>query len=237
MLGGSWSFIMPLVNIIIFVFVFSKIMGARLEILGGEFSEYTYSIYLVSGILAWTAFANTVSRVTNVFQEKSGLIGKVNMSLSLLPVYIVFTETIIFLISLFFFFIFMLAIDFPFSKHMFWLPLIYMVQQIFAYALGFFCAIFSVFFKDIKELVTVGLQLWFWLTPIVYVVSILPENYITFFMMNPVYHLMEAYRDVVLYQRAPEGDAIFIISLLSIGFLLLGLFFFRKLERDIRDFI
>jgi len=237
LLGGAWSFIMPLVNIMIFVLVFSKIMGARLEVLGGEFSEYSYSIYLVTGILAWTAFANTISRVTNVFNEKASLIGKVNMSLATLPVFVLITETIVFALSYFFFLIFMLLIDFPLSPYLLLIPFVYLIQQLLAYAIGFICAVLGVFIRDIKELVGVVLQLMFWLTPIVYVINILPEGIQGWFKLNPVYHLIEAYRDLLMYQRLPDADALVAICLFGAALLACGIFLLRKLERDIRDFI
>lgn len=237
MLGGAWSFIMPLVNIMIFVLVFSKIMGARLEVLGGQFSEYSYSIYLVTGILAWAAFANTVSRVTNVFNEKASLLGKVNISLGWLPVYVLFTETIVFVLSYFFFLLFMLWIDFPFSRYLLLIPVVYIVQQALAYAIGFICAVLGVFIRDIKELVGVVLQLLFWLTPIVYVIDILPESVHSFFMLNPIYHLIEAYRDLLMYQRLPDISALALIFAGAAVLMAAGVVLLKKLERDIRDFI
>ncbi|MGH1462402.1 MAG: ABC transporter permease [Neptuniibacter sp.] len=236
-LGGAWSFVMPLVNILIFVVIFSKIMGARLEMLGGEFAEYSYSIYLVSGILAWTAFSNTVSRVTNIFTEKASLIGKVNISLLQLPTYIVLTETVIFAISYLFFLAFILIIGFPLSEYALLIPFVFIVQQILAYAIGFICAVIGVFIKDVKELVGVGMHLWFWLTPIVYVVDILPEHVRIFFMMNPIYHIMTAYRDLLMYQKLPDLLPLTIILVLAVSMLMAGIYLCKKLERDIRDFI
>lgn len=236
-LGGAWSFIMPLVNIMIFVLVFSKIMGARLEVLGGQFSEYSYSIYLVTGILAWAAFANTVSRVTNVFNEKASLLGKINISLGWLPVYVLFTETIVFALSYLFFLLFMLWIDFPFSVYLLLIPVVYIVQQALAYAVGFICAVLGVFIRDIKELVGVVLQLLFWLTPIVYVIDILPESVHGLFMLNPIYHLVEAYRDLLMYQRLPDISTLALIFAGAVVLMAAGSGLLKKLERDIRDFI
>ena len=237
MLGGAWSFIMPLVNIMIFVLIFSKIMGARLEILGAEFSEYSYSIFLVAGILGWNAMSNTISRVTNVFSDKASLIGKVDISLVLMPVYIVFTESIIFLISYVFFALFIMAIGFPVSWHFLLIPVVFLVQQLMAYAIGFICAVLSVFFRDIREFVSVILQLWFWLTPIVYVVNILPENVRLFFVFNPAYHLVTAYRDLVMYHRTPNWETMAVLFFVSGALLIFSVWLFKKLERDIRDFI
>jgi lipopolysaccharide transport system permease protein len=236
-LGGLWTFIFPLVNILIFIFVFSKIMGARLASFGVEFSEYGYSIYLVTGMLAWSSFSLTLSRVTNVFIDKAALIGKVNISLRTLPLYILISEGVIYAVSMLLFAIFLLLIDFPFTWHWLLVPAIYVVQQLLAYAIGFFCAVISVFVRDVREFVTVLVQVWFWLTPIVYVVTILPESYQALLMLNPVYLLIESYRDAILLHQLPAAMPIVVIATLAAILLGTALFGLRKLERDIRDFL
>jgi len=236
-LGGLWSFIMPLINILIFALVFSNVMGAKLESFGVEFARYGYSIYLISGILAWNAFAATVIRVTNIFHEKRTLIGKVSISLRALPLYILITETFIFTVSFSFFTLFLLLIDFPLNPYWLLLPLVYLVQQLFAYALGFVLAILSVFIQDIKELTNVLMQLWFWLTPIVYVVNILPDSIRVYYALNPMVHFIEAWRSIIIAGQLPS--LLPLTTLLALALLLLGSGFWlmQRLERDIRDFI
>ncbi len=95
-LGVGWSFISPLVNIMIYTLIFSKIMSARMP---GVEGEYSYSIYLVSGLIPWLAFANTVSRSSTVYLDKKHIISKVNLSLFRLPMFIVISETITFIIN------------------------------------------------------------------------------------------------------------------------------------------
>lgn len=237
MLGGLWSFIMPLINILIFALIFSQIMGARLESFGAEFSRYGYSIYLISGILAWNAFSSTVARVTNVFHDKRNLIGKVSIRLDLLPVYILLTETFIFAVSFAFFTGFLLIIGFPISGWWCLLPLLYLLQQMFAYSLGFILAVFSVFIQDIKELTNVVLQLWFWLTPIVYVVNIVPDGIRQLLMLNPMVHFISAWRSIIIDQQMPNLLPLALLSAVGLFMLVAGQWLIRKLERDIRDFI
>ena len=85
MLGRLWTLLSPLINIMVFVLIFSAIMGARLEGFGADVERFTYSIYLISGILAWTAFAKSLSAITNLFIERAGMITKINTSLAALP--------------------------------------------------------------------------------------------------------------------------------------------------------
>src|SRR5690606_9780429 len=165
-LGALWTLLIPLANILIFTLVFSRIMGARLEMLGMEsLGAYSYSVYLVTGLLAWNCFANTLIRITQVFHEKANLIGKVRLSLFSLPLFVLVSETVVYLISMGFVVVFLWLIDFSWSWQWLWLPLIFAAQMVLAYGLGLICAVLSVFLRDIKEFVGVVTQFWFWMTP------------------------------------------------------------------------
>jgi lipopolysaccharide transport system permease protein len=236
-LGGAWSFINPLVTITIFVLIFSQIMGAKLAAFGVEFGHYGYSIYLISGVLAWNAFAGMLGRTTNIFRDKAGLIGKVNISLALLPIYIILSETVIFIISMIIFVFFLMILGFPITWHWLLLPLLYILQVILAYSLGFLFATLSVFIRDIREFVNVVLQLWFWFTPIVYVINILPDKLQIWFQLNPMFLLMNAYRDIIVYHKVPELTGMTTLFVAALILLLLSQLVFAKLERDLRDFI
>ncbi|MFA5632399.1 MAG: ABC transporter permease [Porticoccaceae bacterium] len=237
-LGALWTVLLPLANILIFTLVFSRLMGARLEALGMDYlGQYSYSVYLITGLLAWNAFAATLTRITHVFHEKAGLITKVNVSLFALPLYIVVSEAIVYVISMVFFALFLILIGFEWTLFWFWLPVIFAIQQLLAYSIGLLCAIFSVFLHDIKSLVGVGIQLWFWLTPIVYVIDILPPRWQTVFMFNPLVHSMDALRDALILGRTPDLMALGLLAGFSLALLGVALAFGRYLERDIRDFL
>ena len=146
-------------------------------------------------------------------------------------------ETIVYLISMGFFVIFLLLIDFSWSISWLWLPFVFLIQQILAYGLGLLFAILSVFLRDVKEIVNVGIQFWFWLTPIVYVSSIIPENFRAIFLLNPIYHTTKAYRDILILGQGPDLVVLGSIAMLGVGLLLSGLYLGKYLERDIRDFL
>jgi lipopolysaccharide transport system permease protein len=237
LLGGVWTLINPLVQILIYTLIFSKIMGARLSDLGVEFTEYGYSIYLVPAVLAWSAFGNTLTRVTTIFQDKAGLIGKVSLSLRALPLYILLSETIVFLISMSLFAIFLLLIGYPITWMWLLLIPVYLVQQLLAYGLGFGAAVLGVFVRDVVELVRITVQIWFWLTPIVYVLDILPQETQELLSWNPMTHFVTAFREVILYARAPDLEAMSQLLALGLAVLALALYGFKRLEKDMRDFI
>lgn len=234
LLGGLWTFIQPLMNMLVFILVFSRIMAARLPEVAGS---HSYSIYLISGLLGWIAFSSTLMRTTTVFLDQAHIIKKVRVSLWSFPLSIVLSDTIVFAISFGFFFAFLLLVDHPVGASALWVPLIFALQQAFAYTLGLILAALSVFFRDIKESVTVLLQLWFWLTPIVYVASIVPEEMQSLLLFNPMFAVVDAYHAALLFGRTPDLAALLIPACLALLLGLLGAWMLRCLESDIRDLI
>jgi len=236
-IGKAWTLIGPLINILVFVLVFSKIMGARLEGFGAEIDQYTYSIYLICGMLAWTAFAKGLSTITNLFIERAHLITKVKVSLKALPVSVLIAESVIYAISMLFFAVFLLLIGFPFSAWWLAVPLVFALQLAFTYALGLLLAILAVYLKDIREAVAVLLPVLFWTTPIVYVSDILPEGAMELMRFNPIYQLVDAYRDLIMYHTLPGPYGLAGVAALTLLLLASALWLLRRTERDLRDCI
>ncbi|WP_434986233.1 ABC transporter permease [Vreelandella zhaodongensis] len=234
-LGRVWTLLSPLINILVFVLIFSAIMGARLEGFGAEVERFTYSIYLISGILAWTAFAKSLSAITNLFVERAGMITKVNTSLAALPLSVLLAETIIYLISMVFFALFLMLIGFPIDWHWLAIPFVLALQLSFTYALGFSLAILAVYLKDIREGVAVLLPVWFWLTPIVYVDDIIPSWALGLISLNPMYQFIDAYRELILYQRLPGGAGLMTMMVITIMLLYAAFWLLKRTERDLRD--
>lgn len=237
-LGAIWTLLLPLANILIFTLVFSRIMGARLDTLGLEYlGPYSYSVYLVVGLLAWNCFSGTLLRTTQVFREKGALLAKVRISLFTLPLYVLVSELVLYLISMGFFVVFLLAIGFKWHLTWLWWPLILLIQQALAYALGLIGAILSVFLRDLQELLSVIVQFWFWLTPVVYLLPILPERWAAVLQWNPLYLSIAALRDAMIAGVPPSPVILAGLALLAVVLLALGLAMGRRLERDLRDLL
>lgn len=237
-LGTLWTFLLPLSQILIFTLIFSNIMGLRLASMGLEdLGQYSYSVYLVTGLLPWLAFSNTLNRVTGVYQEKAGLINKVHLPLLGLPLYIPITEILLYGIGMGFFTLFLLFIGFTWTWAWLWLPPLIGLTLLLAYTLGLICALISVFIRDTRDLVNIALQLGFWLTPIVYVIELLPERWHPLFLFNPMHHLISSLRIALLQGQTPP--LLPLLLLLAISLLLLGFAYWlgKRLEKDLRDFI
>ncbi|MBK1692011.1 ABC transporter permease [Ectothiorhodospira mobilis] len=235
-LGGLWAFIHPLVMIFIFVVVFANVMAARLP--GLESSTYSYGIYLVSGLLPWMAFANTIGRCASVFLDKRALIGKIHLPLAQLPLYVVLSEAITFVIGYTLFLGFLIVTGHLPGAAMLLVPFLFLAQQILALGIGLIFAVFNVFFRDLKEMATLLTTLWFWFTPIVWVLDIVPPLVQDIQVhLNPAFLFVDAYHRVMVHGQIPEMDGL--LRLLGIGafVLLLAYGLLKALEKDIRDFL
>lgn len=233
-LGAAWSFVWPIASIAIYILVFSKVMGARLP---GTSSTYSYGLYLAAGILPWMAFANTVTRASTVWVEKKNLLSKVRISLPSLPLYIAISEGITLIIGLTALIgVLVIAGTVP-ARALMLLPFVALIQQLFAYALGFLISIFYVFVRDLREITGVVLQVWFWLTPIVYVPDIVPEYVKAWFDFNPAYLFVHAYQRILSFGESPDVNRLILLTLIAHLVLLAAYLVFKKLEPDIRDFI
>lgn len=233
-LGSVWAFIWPLVPLFIYIVVFGKFMGGRLP---GESSVYSYSIYVSAGLIPWMCFASCITRGCNLFLEKKHIITKVQISLPALFLFVHLSEAITFVITFGFFFIFLLIADYEFTRHLMFLPLIFYLQQLLAFGLGLFTATLTVFIRDLKEVVEIILQLWFWFTPLVYIADILPEIVKSILVFNPAFIIAESYHRIFVYNDYPAFSSLLILTLISHGIILLAYLTFRVLEKDVRDFL
>lgn len=233
-LGAIWSVIFPLVTVFIFLVIFANIMGARLP---GSTNVYSYGIYLVAGIVPWTTFSSIVMRSSTVYLDKKHIISKIHVDLNCFPLYIAISESIIFGVTFAIAFAFLFVIGYEFSLVILVLPVIFMAQQLLAYALGSILGILVIFLRDLRETVSVIFQLWFWLTPIVYVADILPDLVGTIMVFNPAFWFIDSYHQIISYGQLP--NPVFMTSLFAVGFIFLFVkqYIMKKLERDIRDFI
>ena len=233
-LGSVWALIWPLVNLFIYIIIFGKLMGSRLP---GSSDIYSYSIYLTVGLVPWIAFSNSIARSTSVFLDKKHLISKIKMSLPSLLIYIILSETITFIISMLLFFIFLFFSGYQFHASILLVPFIYYLQQLFAFGFGLLTATLTVFIRDLKEVVGIFLQLWFWFTPIVYVQDILPDALKKIVVYNPAYIIINAYRRIFLYNEFPAFNSLIVLTVITHIIILIAYMTFRSLEKDVRDFL
>ena len=200
-LGALWTIINPLALILIYTLVFSRIMQARLPNIDGT---YAYSIYLCTGILLWSLFSEIALKAQTVFLEQASLLKKVNFPRLCLPIVVVGNGLLNFMIIATLFAVFLALVgSLPGVEVLALVPIVALTVW-FAVALGIALGILNVFFRDVGHFFSVVLQFWFWLTPIVYPLTILPPMAQELMTLNPLAGLITAAQDVVLREAWPN---------------------------------
>lgn len=233
-LGQLWFILHPIIMIAIYSIIFSELMQLK-----GNVSDnaYSYSVYVVSGILAWTAFSAIINRQHNLFTVRAGLIKKISVPAYTYQLSIIITEFCIFCISMCLGMIFLLIVDYPISWNFLWLLPIMILQVIFAFGLGVILSLFSPFIKDLKVVVPIALQLWFWMTPIIYMKEITEGKYPWLLQYNPSYQYIRLYQDIFVYGKAPSIDSLITITIISFTTIFLAGYLYKKMVSTIKDII
>ena len=232
LLGAAWTVINPLAMIVVYTVVFSQVMKARLPGVDGRFA---YSIYLCAGVLTWTFFSETVSRAQNVFLDNANLIKKVSLPRMCLPVIVVINASVNFLIIFGLFTLFLIASgSFPGFVYFAVIPIL-VVQVLFSVGLGITLGVLNVFFRDVGQLFGVVLQFWFWLTPVVYPVNILPEFAQRALRFNPMTNSIASYQGVLVNGQWPDWTSLWPVTVLALLLCVWGLRLFRAHAGEMVD--
>lgn len=231
-IGIFWNVIHPLTLIMIYIVVFSRFMGARLP---GSSDAYSYSIYLCAGLLPWNAFAEVISRSTTVFLDQAHLLKKVSFPKKLLGGAVVLSSVMNFLIGYSIFFLFLVLTGHRVGWASLILPALLLFQFVFAFGLGLILSTLNVFFRDVSQFTGVGLQFWFWLTPIVYLEEVLPGIARSLVHLNPLYYFVTGYHTVIVHNVLPSWSLIGMAGALSLAALVGGSLVFFQLKDEIVD--
>lgn len=233
LLGVAWTVLNPLAMIVIYTVVFSRVMRAKMP---GVDSTFAYSIYLCTGIIMWGLFDETIRRSQGIFLDNANLIKKISFPRICLPVIVVLNAGLNFVIifSLFVGFL-VLSGNFPGWIFLAVFPVL-ILQIVFSIGLGITLGVLNVFFRDVGQLMSIVLQFWFWLTPIVYPSTILPKKiYVIILLLNPMAALINAYQNIFLHGTLPEWKALLPATLISIVFSVLAMRLFRKHAGEMVD--
>jgi lipopolysaccharide transport system permease protein len=225
LLGAAWNIINPLAMIVVYTVIFAQVMRAKLP---GVDSTFAYSIYLCAGVLTWGLFAEMVGRSQTMFLDNANLLKKISFPRITLPIIVVASEGLNFSIVFGLFLAFLVVSgNFPGWLVLAVLPVL-ALQMAFAMGLGMVLGVLNVFFRDIGQFFGIFLQFWFWLTPIVYPASILPETIKPFLVINPMASIMTAYQGILVNHQWPQWSSLWPTAVLASLLCLLGLHLFKK---------
>lgn len=232
MLGAAWMVLNPLAMIVVYTVIFAQVMRARLPGVEGSFA---YSIYLCAGVLTWNLFAEITGRAQTVFIENAQLLKKLNFPRISLPVTVITNALVNFAIVFSLFTLFLIVSgSFPGLAFVALIPVL-VILVTFAIGLGIALGILNVFFRDVGQFFSIALQFWYWLTPIVYPVSILPEGIQRWLWLNPMVAPIRAAQDILLYGRWPAWGSLVPVTILSLLLCAWGWGLFRRHSGELVD--
>jgi ABC-type polysaccharide/polyol phosphate export permease len=224
-LGYFWWLLDPLLNVLIYYFVV-VIVFQRAK---GE----NFGVYLVIGMIAWRWLASTVNMASKSIIQQAGIISQVHLPKAQFPICTVLTQFINYCFGLVVIGLFLFFFRIVPGLEALWLPLVVCVQLLFMFALALPTAFISVFIRDVDTVISHLLRLWFFGSPVIWFADMIPERGRWLLEANPMFHLLEAYRNILLYNQMPDLGALLILAACSGAVICGGMYFYSRFEHKI----
>ncbi len=230
--GFIWMVAQPLAMVLVYALILSEILAARLP---GIENQYAYAIYLSAGFLAWTLFFELLTRTLTLFIDNANLIKKMRFPRIALPIIVMGTGMInnaILLVAILGVFA---VLGHTGGSELLWILPMMLLTASLALGFGLILGVLNVFIRDVGQFVTIVLQFWFWLTPIVYPLVIVPDEYRYLLEYNPLFPIVNAYQNILVYGQSPDVVSLLPAVLLALCLLVAGLLLFRKASPEMTD--
>jgi lipopolysaccharide transport system permease protein len=237
--GGVWAVLNPIVMLVVYTFVFSGILPGKVPVtsMPAETAEshFAFALYLFCGMIPWLAFAEGLHRSTSIVIENSNLIKKVAFPSEILPVYVVLYTVVNEAIGLGLLIVASVIFFQKLSIFVVFYPVLLALKLLFSFGIAYFFAGFNVFVRDFSHVIGLFLTLWMFLTPIFYFRETIPEHLRWLLALNPMYHLINGYRDVFLNARMPAAESLAIFLAFALAVFAGGYLFFLGTKHKFAD--
>lgn len=221
-LGFLWALLNPLLMMVILAIVFSTVMRIAVP---------KYAIFLMSALLPWTFFSQSLAYAVESIVGNGDLLKKVRIAKSVFPTAAVLSNVINFLLSMVPLLILMVILRFPFHWTWIYLPIPLISLILFSLGCSFFFSVANVFFRDMAHIIQVLLSAWFYVSPVIYSLDFVPPRYHFFFRFNPMLYLLNGFRLAIYHGQLPSWQSA--AATVSCG--VLGLFLGYQVFRRYQD--
>jgi lipopolysaccharide transport system permease protein len=229
-MGAAWAILQPLVLMVIFSFVFSFVLNV-------DTGDIPYPVFSYVGTLPWTLFATSIAFAVPSLVSNMNLVSKIYFPREVLPISAIlvglvdFAIAALLLIPMFLFF--GVAITWTIAL----VPLILLVQTVLTLGISLFASAVNVFFRDVRFIVPLALQVWMYLSPVIYPVTAVPEQWRWLYFLNPMAAIIDSYRRVLLMGQPPDWPYLALSAAVSLVVLVLGYRYFKSAEKQFADLI
>ncbi len=232
-MGVFWLFLQPLMMVIVYSFVFSVIMKVRIP---GMDNSYHFALYLMTAMMPFLAFQDAVLAASNSLFSNSSLIHKSTLPVIFLPLVPMLATVVTEVIALVIIVIAAFFLLNQISYYLLFLPLLIVVRVCLSVAIGYILAILSVFIQDLRQALGLLLTMLMFLTPILYPASMIPVRFLPLNNLNPMYHLLDAYRALILRGELPDIGVVYVAAL-ALLLLVFSVYFFQKTIERAKEFV
>ena len=227
-LGIFWSLLNPLIMMVVFTFVFSRIFRQQIQ---------HYPAYLLCGLVPWNFFSGAWISGTNSLVENAPLIRRVPVPRELIPISSVLSNCLHLGIQIALLLVLLLFSGIMPSWLWLWMPLIWTLEIAFLCGLSLVCAALNTYLRDTRYLVESAITILFWLVPVFYSFSMIPSQFKEVYEFNPVAALVMALRNVLLEGHSPAFSLVSKLTVVSVGMFAAGLYCFRRIRNNIYDYL
>lgn len=227
-LGVIWSFLNPLLMTLVYAIVFPYLLR------GANYDHYT--TFLIIGILPWNWFLTNINQGTFTILANSGIIKKVYFPREILPISVVTSGLVNFLITCVIMFIFLICSGIGFSIYILYLPLVIIVQYLLTLGILFITCAINVYMRDFEYIINFIMQMLFYATPILYSVEIFENSFIgSLIKINPMTTIINCYRDILYWHNQPHLISLLIVFGVSLLLCIVGLKIFKHLSKGFAE--
>lgn len=223
-LGFLWTLVNPLLTMAVTSVVFSLMMRFPLQ---------GFAVFLFSGLIPWTLFSTCLLQGGQTLIENEALIKKIYVPRQTLVIARCTSLLIDAMLSFVSLFLIALVIGAHFTSALIVLPLAFLLTFMFAFGMALITSVASVFLRDTQQILAIVMQAGYYLTPIIYPVSIVPERFHWLFQLNPMYYFVELFRYPIYHGVFPPIHTLFVAFTLAAVSVLVGLFVFTRYDREV----
>lgn len=225
-LGFMWTFVNPLLQLFVYTIIFSTIMRININ---------NFPMFLFVALLPWIFFSNTLLMSSMVIIQNNSLIKKIYFPREILPTAVVIGAFINLLFSLLIVIPCLIIFGIGISKALIYLPLVLLIEFLFALGMALTVSALNVYFRDLEHMISIFTMMWFYFTPIIFPIEMVPKEYLRYFFINPMTPIIVAFRDILYYKTAPNLISLCIIFFSSLLFVVFGYNLFNKLQRNFAE--
>lgn len=229
-LGAAWAILQPLALMIILSVVFSFFMKVPTD-------DIPYPVFAYAALLPWVFFTNSLTFSIPSLLNNMSLVSKIRFPREILPLSAIFVSFLDFVIASSIFILLLIIYQIPITWTIIFVPLIVVIQTLLTFGISLFASALTVFYRDVRFLVPVILQILMYLSPIIYPVTMVPEAFRPYYFLNPMAVLIDSYRRVILFGQVPDWPYLGLAALISVCLTVLSYRYFIYAGRQFADVI